>query len=224
MIRVNIAFFPGTNSHREAALAFSRAGATPHLTSVQSVMTGQSRLDDADIICLPGGFSYGDHVRSGLVAAHTLLAHDPGLTDRLRQKPVLCICNGFQIAMELGLFGREVVLGRNIRGTFLDRPRQPHQVLEGHGTFWLQGLDDEILHFPCAHGEGRLIFSRHQQDDWRPVLRYPRATNPDGSQEDIAGITSRNGFVLGMMDHPERAWRDEKNMTIFRNAVAAVRS
>ncbi|MBF0154171.1 MAG: phosphoribosylformylglycinamidine synthase subunit PurQ [Magnetococcales bacterium] len=221
MIRVNVAFFPGTNSHREAALAFARVGAIPRFTHVHAVMTGQERLDDADIICLPGGFSYGDHVRSGLVAAHTLLAHDPGLTDRLRRKPVLCICNGFQTGMELGLFGRDVVLTRNRRGTFLDRPRQPHRVAEEHGTFWLKGLENALLHFPCAHGEGRLLFTA--QTDWRPALRYPRTANPDGSQEDIAGITSRDGFVLGMMNHPERAQGDEKNMMIFRNAVAAVR-
>ncbi|MBF0426867.1 MAG: phosphoribosylformylglycinamidine synthase subunit PurQ [Magnetococcales bacterium] len=220
MIRVNIAFFPGTNSHREAALAFTRVGAVPRFTHIDAVMNGQERLDDADIICLPGGFSYGDHVRSGLIAAHTLLAHDPDLTVRLGRKPVLCICNGFQIAMELGLFGRDVVLTRNRGGTFLDRPQQPHRVLADHGTFWLRGLENELLRFPCAHGEGRLLFTA--QGGWRPALRYPETENPDGSQEDIAGISSANGFVLGMMNHPERAQRDDRNMAIFRNAVNAV--
>ncbi|MBF0177331.1 MAG: phosphoribosylformylglycinamidine synthase subunit PurQ [Magnetococcales bacterium] len=221
MIRVHIAFFPGTNSHREAALAFARVGATPHMVHIHAVMSGEERLDAADIVCLPGGFSYGDHVRSGLVAAHTLLAHDPGLTERLRKKPVLCICNGFQTGMELGLFGQDVVLTRNRRGTFLDRPHQTHHVAEGHGTFWLRGLENATLRFPCAHGEGRLLFSA--QTAWRPALRYPPVFNPDGSQEDIAGITTLDGFVLGMMNHPERAQRDEKNMTIFRNAVEHVR-
>jgi phosphoribosylformylglycinamidine synthase len=219
---VNVVYFPGTNCQRETMLAFERVGAKASLVFASDLLEGRARLDSADILCIPGGFSFGDHIMGGLVAS-VLLTH--GVAEQLaacRQRLILGICNGFQIAMRAGLFGRGVTLTWNDCGAFQDIADQRHLVLEGHGTPWLQGLEGETLTFPCAHGEGKFIYT--SRDGWREALRYPAGENPDGSMDGIAGITTPDGRVFGLMNHPERAQHRDANLQFFENGVKWVRS
>lgn len=218
---VNVVYWPGTNCERETLHAFRSVGAEARLVFFHDLKTGAARLDDADLLCIPGGFSYGDHVGGGALAALSMRAW---LADQLaacRARPILCICNGFQIGIRTGLFGEGVTLTYNASGTFHHDADQPHLVDAENDSPWLEGLGGMELRFPCAHGEGRFLFTDRQ--GWRPALRYPADRNPDGSMEHIAGITSADGLALGMMNHPERALRDPKNLAIFENGVDFVR-
>jgi phosphoribosylformylglycinamidine (FGAM) synthase-like amidotransferase family enzyme len=219
MTLVNIVYFPGTNCHRETEAAFTCAGARVRTVFLSEALLGKTRIDDADIVCLPGGFSFGDHVRAGVLGGlHLRVALSEQLSI-LRNQPTFCICNGFQIGVEAGLFGPYVALTTNSCGTFRHIPAQAHVVETTNRTPWLTGLGGAPLYFPCAHGEGRFVYSK--QYGWVPALRYPDGENPDGSMSNIAGITSANGLVFGLMNHPERNIRDPRNLQIFRNAVRA---
>lgn len=216
-VTVTIAYFPGTNCERETAEAFRRVGAKPQITLLEDVLSGKSRLDGGDLLCLPGGFSFGDHVSAGIVAAQFLTSR---FTDQLaacRTRPILCICNGFQIGLRAGFFGLGVALTMNACGTFRHVRDQEHIVDENNDSFWLDGLRGQTLKFPCAHGEGRFVFEN--RDGWCRALSYPESSNPDGSLENIAGITSADGLAFGLMDHPERALHRDQNLEIFRNGV-----
>lgn len=217
MVSVNILYFPGTNCQRETAFAFESAGATSRIVYVIEAIRAGGRIDDADIICIPGGFSFGDHVRAGCVAGLLLKESLSRQLESIRHKPTICICNGFQIAVEAGLFGEGLALVKNDCGTFRHVRDQIHMVERHHPSLWLAGLEGQALSFPCAHGEGRLIFTK--KAGWQPVLRYPANQNPDGSMEEIAGISSEDGIIFGLMNHPERNIRDKNNLMIFQNAV-----
>jgi phosphoribosylformylglycinamidine synthase subunit PurQ / glutaminase len=216
---VNVLYFPGTNCHAETVRAFERVGARAELVFASDVVAGRARLDGADILCLPGGFSFGDHVGAGVIAGllvHTRMAEQYAAC---RRRPIIAICNGFQIAVQLGAFGPGVALEANDSGTFRNVPHQPHRVLDNPSP-WLRGLSGETLRFPCAHGEGRFTFL--DRSGWLPALAYPPGENPDGSTDDIAGVTTPDGLVLGLMNHPERS-QDDAPFAIFENGVLATR-
>ena len=219
---VTVLYFPGTNCQSETMRAFRMVGAEPRLLFIKSVLDGDARLDDADILCIPGGFSYGDHLGAGTVAGLLLKTRLREQLLACRTRPMLCICNGFQIAVRAGLFGGGLALVENHEATFRDWPSQTHSVEESEPSLWLKGLGGEVLVFPCAHGEGRFPYA--STDEWRPALRYPNGSNPDGSSADIAGITSLDGSILAMMNHPERNAGSETNLTIFENGVRAAAS
>lgn len=212
---VNLLYFPGTNCHAETVRAFERVGARAQLVFASDVVAGRSRLDGADVLCIPGGFSFGDHVGAGVIAALLVHARMAEQYQACRQRPMLAICNGFQIALRLGAFGDGVALEANDSGTFRNVPEQPHRVLDTPSP-WLAGLAGQTLRFPCAHGEGR--FTYVDRAGWLPALAYPEGQNPDGSTDDIAGVTTPDGLVLGLMNHPERA-QTEETLAIFRNGL-----
>jgi phosphoribosylformylglycinamidine synthase subunit PurQ / glutaminase len=218
--RVNVLYFPGTNCQRETLHAFEMAGGTARQVFAEDVLSGRDRMDDADILCIPGGFCYGDHVRAGLIAGSLLSIALCEQLEECRKRPVLCICNGFQIGVRAGFFGRGVTLANNDSGTFLNRPWQKHLVPDDHGTVWLKGLEGMALEFPCAHGEGKFLYT--SRDGWHPALYYPADQHPDGTTQDIAGIATPDGLVFGLMNHPERAAFRDENVEIFRNGLRAV--
>ena len=218
-VRVNVVYFPGTNCDDETMRAFRLVGAAPELVFLDDLLTGSARLDSADIVCLPGGFAFGDHLGAGSVSAAVLRTV---LADQLRasrERLMLCICNGFQVAVRAGCFGAGVALSTNDSGTFHDVPQQQHLVAPDNDSPWLDGLRGSELVFPCAHGEGR--FGYAGPGSWRTALTYPPGRNPDGSMDDIAGITSADGMVLGLMNHPERAQHRAANLELFANGVKA---
>lgn len=217
---VSVLYAPGTNSHRETMWAFERVGARTEMLFLSEVLAGKRRLGDTDALCIPGGFAHGDHLGAGNLTGQLLRSADSGV-DSLAGTPVLAVCNGFQIAMRSGLFGDGISLTENESGTFRNIIRQPHQVVESN-CVWLDGMAGSTLYFPCAHGEVRLVTTPGRE--LPPVaLRYPPGTNPDGSVDDIAGITSVDGMLLGLMDHPERTPDEPGTLDIFANGVKACR-
>lgn len=218
---VNVLYLPGTNCQAETARAFRQAGAQPRLVFIADILAGQARLDDADICCLPGGFSYGDHIAAGAIGGLILRTKLRQQLAACLTRPMICICNGFQIALRAGCFGPDVALRANHTGTFHDQPDQPHQVVTGNPSPWLAGLAGATLRFPCAHGEGR--FRYRSRTGWRAALRYPDGANPDGSTDHIAGITTPDGLGFGLMNHPERATDRDTRLALFENGVRAAR-
>jgi phosphoribosylformylglycinamidine synthase len=218
---VNVLYLPGTNCQVETARAFRHVGGDARLVFLADLLAGRSRLDDADILCLPGGFSFGDHLAAGAIGGLLLRTR---LREQFRAclaRPMICICNGFQIALRAGCFGPDVALTTNHTGTFYNLPDQPHQVATGSPSPWLAGLAGATLRFPCAHGEGRFV--HRDRTGWQVALRYPAGTNPDGSADDIAGITTPDGLVFGLMNHPERAADRHTRLAFFANGVRAAR-
>jgi phosphoribosylformylglycinamidine synthase len=199
---------PGTNRDRDVALALDMAGAEPRPALLAELLASPTLLDTARLLVLPGGFSYADSLGAGRMFGLELSL---GLGERLagfveQGRPVLGICNGFQVLVRTGLLpggGRRAALGHNDAGTFLcDWVRLTP--VSGR-CVWTAPLDDEI-HCPIAHGEGRFTCD----DDTlaalaagdQIALRYASA-NPNGSRDGIAGICDPSGLVLGLMPHPE---------------------
>ena len=193
---------PGTNRDRDLALAFELAGAEPTIVLVNELIDDPERLRSARMLAVAGGFSYGDSLGAGRMLALDLMT---GIGDEMREfvatgRPVIGICNGFQVLTRSKLLPGS--LGHNSHGRFDCR----WVVLDPQPTsrcLWTKGIDDPI-HCPIAHGEGRYV---HPDPDslaeaGQIALRY-RSTNPNGSVADIAGVCNPSGNVLGLMPHHE---------------------
>jgi len=221
----------GVNCDVETVQAFKSAGADPELVWMNSLLAGHRRLDEFSALVIPGGFSFGDHLGAGTVLAATMKAYLlSAIQDFASQgRPVVGICNGFQVLARLGLLG-PISLAPNERGQFECR-WVPLRAIPSVCPF-VEGLDDFEL--PIAHGEGRLVISSGTEDVIlkRAPLRY--RTNPNGSFGDVAAICSPSGTILGLMPHPERfvsvyqhpagPWRADDNrspagLQLFANVV-----
>lgn len=193
---------PGTNRDRDVQTALELAGASVRVLLASELATRPSLLDEARLAVVAGGFSYADSLGAGRMLALDLMA---GLGDKLREfvtagRPVLGICNGFQVLTRTRLLPG--ALGHNAQGRFDCRWVVLDPVPKST-SIWTRGLDDAI-HCPIAHGEGRYV---HPDPDsltaaGQVALRY-RSTNPNGSVADIAGVCDSSGVVLGLMPHPE---------------------
>lgn len=219
---VNVLYLPGTNCQAETLRAFAQVGAIPRQVFLADVVSGMDRLDTADILCIPGGFSFGDHLGAGAVAGLMLRTRLAAQFHACADRPMIGICNGFQIIVRAGRFGPAVSLKVNSTGTFENRPGQRHIVADDNASPWLAGLGGMTLTFPCAHGEGRFEYEPHVTPPWQTALRYPADQNPDGSAADIAGITSTDGLAFGLMDHPERSSDPDTRIAFFENGVKAM--
>jgi phosphoribosylformylglycinamidine synthase I len=171
---------------------------------VEYVWHDADNLDEFDGILLPGGFSYGDYLRSGAIARFSnvmkaiMKAAEEG-------KPILGVCNGFQILLEAGLLPG--AMRRNNSLKFICRPVELR--VENNETMFTSAYEQgEIITIPIAHGEGNYYCDEETLNkliaNRQIVFRYHNE-NPNGSLEDIAGIMNEKGNVLGMMPHPERA-------------------
>jgi len=219
---------PGTNCDEETAHAFELAGASAQRVHVNQLVERPGRLDKFQILCVPGGFSYGDDLGAGRILASRMRHR---LADWLHQfrddgKLVLGICNGFQVLMQTGLLfpvGDDTppaTLTWNDRGRFEDRWVRLAAV-PGECVF-LQGLDS--LELPIAHAEGK-FYTRDEQalrqlsKSGQLALRYcsenvsstgppadvlPYPDNPNGSIANVAGMCDTTARVFGLMPHPER--------------------
>ena len=206
MLRVAVVRFPGSNCDVDALRAAARAGTDPYF-----VWHRDADLQRADAVVLPGGFSYGDYLRSGAIARFSPImeavqrhAADGGA--------VLGICNGFQILCEAHLLPGALM--HNDRLTFISKPVDV--TVERTSTICTSAYAvGDRLRLPVAHGEGRFTATpdtlRMLEAEGRVVLRYlPQGrgaglANPNGSANDIAGISNAGGNVVGIMPHPERA-------------------
>jgi len=219
--RVLILRAPGANCDRETQFAFEQAGAVAERVHINRLREKPTLLKSYQVLVVPGGFTYGDDVAAGKILANQL-AHFLG--DALRgfrdaEKLILGICNGFQAILKAGLLvppddeGPVATLAHNACGQFQDRWIYL-QATPGFCPF-LTGI--ERMHLPIAHGEGRFVCRAVWQlagleQAGQVVLRYvdaagrpgPFPVNPNGSQNDVAGICDPTGRVLGLMPHPER--------------------
>ena len=169
-------------------------------------------LQGSDVVILPGGFSYGDYLRAGAIAALSPIMREVTYHAR-RGGPVLGICNGFQIACEAHLLPGALL--RNASLKFVCAPITLR--VENADTRFTAGYEQgQLITLPIAHGDGRYSADEDTldrlEDDGQVVFRYApdqlqaeESYNPNGSMRDIAGIVNREGNVLGMMPHPERA-------------------
>ena len=206
-MNASVIVFPGSNCDRDVGRALQAAtGRAPHM-----VWHGETELPASDLIVLPGGFSYGDYLRAGAMAAHSPIMRV--VVERARAGvPVLGICNGFQILTETGLLPGALM--RNASLNFICR--DVHLRVEGAQTLFTQDYaPGQVLRVPVAHHDGN-YFADPDMLDWlegdgRVIFRYCNAdgqitpeANPNGSQRNIAGFASADGRILGMMPHPER--------------------
>ena len=193
--RIAVLVFPGSNDDRDAAWALSALGAEPQL-----VWHAERDFPRVDGVVLPGGFSYGDYLRAGAIArfapameAVAGFARDGG--------PVLGICNGFQILCEAGLLPG--VLRPNASLSFVCRD-VPLVVERADTPFTARCKVGQTLVIPVKHGDGCYQAPPDLPAE-QAVLRYAPGQNPNGSDEDIAGVANADGNVLGLMPHPEHA-------------------
>ncbi len=204
--------FPGSNCDEDAYHAI-----VDHV-GAQAVFCWHKDhdLQGADLVILPGGFSYGDYLRPGAIARFSPIMQEV-VAHAKRGAPVLAICNGFQIACEAGLLPGALL--RNIRLQFICE--QTHLRVETIGTrFTSRYHIDQVIRIPIAHGDGRYTADpdtlARLEGEGHVVFRYvdssghvTEAANPNGSLRNIAGISNGAGNVLGMMPHPERAVDDQ---------------
>jgi phosphoribosylformylglycinamidine synthase subunit PurQ / glutaminase len=201
-VRIGVITFPGSLDDVDAARAVRLAGAEP-----VALWHAEHDLKDVDAVVLPGGFSYGDYLRAGAIAARAPMMRD--VVDRARQgMPVLGICNGFQVLCEAGLLPG--ALTRN--GHLHFRNRDQALRIERADTVWTASYEaGQRIVVPVKNGEGRYVAAPQDLDriegEGRVVVRYVEG-NPNGSMRDIAGVTSEDGRVVGLMPHPEHAVED----------------
>lgn len=207
MLKVAVVRFPGSNCDFDTLHCAQRAG-----TEAYFVWHRETDLKGADAVLLPGGFSYGDYLRSGAIARFSPIM--PAV-QRFAQAggPVLGICNGFQILCEAGLLPGALM--RNARLSFVSRP-VGLRIEQTDTAFTNRYTRGDLLRMPVAHGEGRFAADaetlRRIEGEGRVVVRYVELDGSplhgaaiNGSLNDIAGICNTEGNVVGLMPHPDRA-------------------
>jgi phosphoribosylformylglycinamidine synthase len=252
----------GINCDWETAFAFEKAGAKARRVHINDLIDGHDKLDRYQILSFPGGFSYGDDISSGKVLANRVRTHLAEAITRFNDGGglIIGICNGFQVVVKYGLLGspegptqeQGSTLTYNDSNRYEDRWVHLHP--EGNGCVFTRGIQE--LYLPVAHGEGKFftdpqtlegleaagcVVLRYADEEGEPAEgRFP--WNPNGSLNDIAGVSDPTGRLFGLMPHPERhlhftqhphwpriadAYRREgrplpeegHGMAIFRNAV-----
>lgn len=191
----------GINSENELALAFSRQGASVTKMHVNDLLEKPEVLMNYKLLAIPGGFSFGDEIRSGKILAEKMRGTLSEVLKKFRNNDgrIIGICNGFQVLAQLGLFDdgdRSFTLAENNHGMFMDKWTK--LVITNNNSPWFKNLSGEIF-LPVRHKEGRII----AKGELNPVLRYESDIN--GSFEKVAGLTDKTGNVFGLMPHPEVA-------------------
>lgn len=227
--RVLILRAPGTNCDVETAFAFERAGGRPERLHVARLLESPGSLAEFQILCIPGGFSYGDDVAAGRILANQIRHHLAGRLGEFHaaDKLILGICNGFQILLKSGVllppaadFSAPATLTWNESGKFEDRWVPLYT--RGDKSVFFAGID--TLYLPVAHAEGKFVPRDERvlaelDNRGQIVLRYgvraggdcvtmspqvPYPDNPNGSLGDVAGVCDASGRICGLMPHPER--------------------
>lgn len=219
----------GINCERETAAAIEISGGAARIMHVNDLIAAPETLDSVDGLAIPGGFSFGDELGSGQILA-LKIRHKLG--DRFfrmiaQKKPVIGICNGFQVLVKLGLLPypdaseRILALAANEQGGFIDRWVQlkvdPKSV-----CLWTQGIEKPVIELPIRHGEGRIAFKKGEEQAHfdallqKGLIPLTYTEDVNGSYARIAALTDPSGVVLGLMPHPEAFMHRET----YRNAGA----
>lgn len=200
--------FPGSNCDHDAYHAMA------HVMNAETkfLWHKDTDLSDIDFLLIPGGFSYGDYLRSGAIARFSPIMQSV-IEFAEKGRPVLGICNGFQILLEAGLLPGAMLHNKDLRFVC----KQTHLRCETSHTLFTRNIEeDSVLQIPVAHGEGNYFTDKDQlkklQDNDQIVFRYCDSqgnvtdeANFNGSVDNIAGICNTQRNILGMMPHPERA-------------------
>ena len=219
-MRIGVVTFPGSCDDRDASRAVSLIGA-----EAVGLWHGEADLRGVEAIVLPGGFSYGDYLRTGAIARFSPVM---GAISEFAERggPVLGICNGFQVLCEAGLLPG--ALTRNAGLRFVHRLQALR--VENRGP-WMDAEPGAVLTIPVKHGEGRYVHDDPESlaQAGQVLLRYCRAdgmvdddANPNGSVANIAGVTNERRNVAGLMPHPEHAVEDLLGPTDGRSVLGAV--
>lgn len=228
-MKVGVVSFPGSNCDEDALLAITER------LHQQAVMLWHKDhdLQGADVIILPGGFSYGDYLRSGAIARFSPIMQEV-VAHANRGGPVIGICNGFQIACEAGLLPGALLRNESLQFRAIPvtlRVENTDTVFTGKAT------KGQLLTMPIAHGDGRYTADADTiarlEGEGRVVFRYVNAkgevaasANPNGATNNIAGVTNEAGTVVGLMPHPERALEpllgSTDGMVLFESLLSAV--
>jgi len=205
-VKSAVIVFPGSNCDRDVAVALKAAsGRAPTM-----VWHGEAELPAVDLIVLPGGFSYGDYLRGGAIAAQSPVMD--AVVDRANDGvPVLGICNGFQVLTECGLLPGVLMRNRDLKFLCMDVDLR----VENAGTVFTCGYEaGENVRIPIAHNEGNYFTDAETlarlEGENRVAFRYCASEGgpggaPNGAINAIAGVLNEQGNVLGLMPHPERA-------------------
>ena len=205
-MKSSVIVFPGSNCDRDVAVALEK-----FQIKNQMVWHDETNLPKSDLVVLPGGFSYGDYLRTGCIASKSKIISDV-IKHAKNGGLVLGICNGFQILIETGLLSG--VLLRNKKLRFLSK-NIFLKVINVNNKFCLNYKKKDIIELPIAHNEGNYFASEEQikklEDKNLVAFKYcdekgdiNNNTNPNGSSNNIAGILNDQKNILGMMPHPER--------------------
>jgi phosphoribosylformylglycinamidine synthase I len=229
-LKFGVIVFPGSNCSRDVAYV------TRDVLGCETRMVWHRETDisELDAIVVPGGFSYGDYLRCGAIAQFSPVMRSV-IDHANRGKPILGICNGFQILTEVGLLPGALIRNRDLH--FICETVS--LTIERRDLFWTRGYETTrgAISVPIAHGEGRYFADADQlkqiEDNNQVVFRYCDASgavtpesNPNGSLDNIAGICNATGNVVGMMPHPERAsdraLGSEDGLAMFTGALAVL--
>lgn len=206
-MNTGVIVFPGSNCDRDVAVALARATGRPP----KMIWHKETALPPLDLIVVPGGFSFGDYLRAGAIAAHSPVIR--AVKERaIAGVPVLGICNGFQVLTECGLLPGVLMRNRDLRFICRDVFLRVENAACRYAAGYRPG---QVVRIPIAHNEGNYFADDATLDRLegagQVVFRYCTAEgmvndvgNPNGSQRNIAGIINEGGTVLGMMPHPER--------------------
>ena len=192
-----IIVFPGSNCDYDAFYALKNIG-----YDVKFVWHKNTSLDNFDGILIPGGFSYGDYLRTGAIAKFSPIMKSV-IKESEKGKVIIGICNGFQILIESGLLPGSLINNSNIK--FISK--QVTLNIKSSNSVFTRDIEGKQLKMPIAHRQGNYIANdkilKELQDNEQILFEY--ANNPNGSMLNIAGIINKKRNVLGMMPHPERA-------------------
>ena len=229
MLRASVIVFPGSNCDRDIKVALERTiGA-----KVAMVWHNDASVPASDIIVIPGGFSYGDYLRCGAMAAHSAIMRDV-VAKAKAGTPVLAICNGFQVVTEAGLLPGVLMRNASLRFSCRDVTMKVEQT---DTAFTNAYKKDQVIRIPIAHAEGNYFTDAQTharlEGEGRVVLRYcdsagnvTPAANPNGALANIAGICDERRRVVAMMPHPERLYEPalggSDGRAVFESAVGAL--